>query len=95
MTRKILMALTVLALVGAALTSPAEARWHGHWHGGYHRHWHGGWGWGFGPAFGFGFAGGYYGYPYAAPYYYSYSCWRRAQVWTPYGWRWRRIWVCG
>jgi hypothetical protein len=91
MTRKILMALAVLALAGAAFTSPAEARWHG----GYHGHWHGGWGWGFGPAFGFGFAGGYYGYPYAAPYYYGYSCWRRARVRTAYGWRWRRVWVCG
>ncbi len=73
--------------------------WHGGgWHGGgWHHGWHGGWGWGPAVGFGLGFGAGYYGYPYYAgygPYYYS-GCYRRVRVATPYGWRWRRVWVCG
>jgi hypothetical protein len=96
MLRKIMIALTVLIAVGA-LSNSADARpvFHGggaRWHGG---HWHGGWGWGWGwPAavgFGVGYGVGYYGYGY--PYYGG--CWRAVRVGTPYGWRWRRVWVCG
>ena len=49
-------------------------------------YWHGGWR---GPPW------GYYGVPYGygpGPYYAG--CYRNARVWTPYGWRWRRAWVC-
>ena len=100
MLRKIMIALTVLITVGA-LSNNADARavFHGgggHWHGG---HWHGGWGgwgWGWGwPAavgFGLGYGAGYYGY-YGYPYYGG--CWRVVRVARPYGWRWRRVWVCG
>jgi hypothetical protein len=39
---------------------------------------------GFGPGFGVGpFAYGYYG-----------GCSTLERVWTPYGWRWRRVWAC-
>lgn len=76
--------------------------WHGgggHWHGGWHGgHWRGGWGWGWGwPAavgFGVGYGAAYYGYPYYGYPYYG-GCWRAVRVGTPYGWRWRRVWVCG
>jgi hypothetical protein len=107
MLRKIMIALTVLVAIGA-LSDNANARmvggggghWHGgggHWHGG-GGHWHGGgWGWGWPAAVGFGlgygagyYGGGYYGYGY--PYG---GCYRAVHVRTPYGWRWRRVWVCG
>ena len=52
-----------------------------YWHGG----WHGGWR---GPGW------GYYPYAYAPAPYYS-GCYRNVRVSTPYGWRWRRVWVCG
>jgi hypothetical protein len=84
------------------------ARWHGgggHWHGGWHGgHWHGGgWGWGWPAAvgFGLGYGAGYYGAGYYGAGYYGYGypyyggCYRRVQVHTRYGWRWRRVWVCG
>jgi hypothetical protein len=56
---------------------------HGGWHGGGFRH-------GFrGPRFGF--------YPYYSGYSYygDYGCYRTVRVFTPYGPRLRRIWVCG
>ena len=43
---------------------------------------------------GWGYRGGYYpayGYGYAA---YG-GCWRTVRVAGPYGWGWRRVWVCG
>ena len=105
MLRKIMIALTVLIAVGA-LSGNASARavfhgggghWHGgggHWHGG-GGHWHGGWGWGWPAAvgFGLGYGAGYYGYGY--PYYGYGGCYRTVRIGTPYGWRWRRVWVCG
>jgi hypothetical protein len=39
----------------------------------------------FGPGF------GWWGGPLWA---YTGTCWRLRHVWTPWGWRWRRIWVC-
>src|SRR5579871_1886261 len=44
----------------------------------HHRHFHGGVG-----LFAFG-----------GPYYDDYGCWRLRRVWTPWGWHWRRIYVC-
>ena len=47
-----------------------------------------------GHRFGFGFGGLY---AYGGPAYYDYagdSCYQWQRVWTPFGWRWRDIWVC-
>jgi hypothetical protein len=82
MLRKFLIAFAAAAVFGiAAIPTGASAAWHGH--GG----WHGGWR---GPGWGF------YGAPYAyvpGPYYDG--CYRTVRVGTPYGPRWRRVWVCG
>jgi hypothetical protein len=105
MLRRLLIASVIAVTAAATLPSDASARgrgggWHGgggggHWHGGGGR-WHGG-GWGgrgfYGPAFGLGIG-------LAAPYYAyggygGYGCWRTVRVGTPYGWRLRRVWVCG
>lgn len=89
MLRKMLLAIAVLFAVGAAMPTDASARWHGGWHGGgWHGGWHRGWGWRR-PGWGWGF--------YAAPAYYGYygGCWQVRRVVTPWGWRWRRVWVCG
>ena len=94
MLRKILLPFVAAALVAVvALPTGASARGHGGgWHGGgVHGGWHGG---GFrhgfrGPRFGF--------YPYYSGYRYygDYGCYRTVRVFTPYGPRLRRIWVCG
>jgi hypothetical protein len=104
MFRKIIIAAATLAALTGLSMTPAAARGHGghggpgahfaggHWGGG---HWGGGhWGGGgfyhrraFGPRF------GVYGYyPYAS--YYG-GCYRWRRVPTPWGWRTRRVWVCG
>jgi hypothetical protein len=83
MLRKLALAFAATAAIGfAAIPTGASAAWHGHsgWHGG---------GWR-GPGWGF------YGAPYAygpGPYYGN--CYRSVRVGTPYGPRWRRVWVCG
>jgi hypothetical protein len=83
MLRKFLIAFAATTAIGiAAIPTSASAAWHGHWHGG----WHGGWrgpGWGFYGPYAFG-PGPYYG-----------SCYQVRRVPTPYGLRWRRVWVCG
>jgi hypothetical protein len=87
MLRKLMIAGVAVAAIAAAAPSAASARpWHGGWHGG---SWHGGWhrGWGWGPRFGV--------YPAYGAYAYGYGCWRPVRVFTPYGPRWRRTWVCG
>jgi hypothetical protein len=85
MLRKMMIAIAAIIAIGvAAIPTDASARWHGGGHGG----WHGG-GWR-GPGWGF------YGYPYAygpGPYYGG--CYQVRRVPTPYGWRWRRVWICG
>jgi uncharacterized membrane protein len=82
MLRKTIFALAAIIALGALVPTEASARWHGGWHGG--GGWRGpGWGW---------------GYPYAyapGPYYYAGGCWQPRRVGTPYGWRLRRVWVCG
>lgn len=83
-------ALTLGAVAAVPTTAGAQpwgwghARHFGHvWGGprfGFHR---------WGPRFAFGFA--------AAPwrsYAFAGSCSRLRRTWTPFGWRWRRIWVC-
>jgi hypothetical protein len=80
MFRKMMIAAAAMMVLGAAAI-PTEAS--AHWHGG----WHGGWR---GPGWGF------YGAPYAygpGPYYST--CYQVRRVPTPYGLRWRRVWVCG
>jgi hypothetical protein len=54
-----------------------------------------GFGWG-APAVGLGIGLGLAGAGYSGGYYggYPYGCWRRTVVYTPYGPRSRRIWVC-
>jgi len=90
MLRKLMIGLVGTAAIAViafmAMPTDASARgWHGHsggWHGGYYRG-------GFrGPGYGF------YGYPYAY-YPYAYGCYRNVRVATPYGWGWRRVYVCG
>ena len=82
MFKKVLLSVVAAAAVTVAMMPvEASARWHGGWHGG---------GWR-GPGW------GYYGAPYYAygPGYYAPRCYRTVRVATPYGWRWRRVWVCG
>ena len=96
MFRKIMFALVALATIGAAAV-PSAAQARGGWRGG-GRGWGRGWGWG--PAVGVGIGLGLAaGYPYYGGGYYGYGpgpygCWRTVRVGTPYGWRWRRVWVC-
>ncbi|MBV9556379.1 MAG: sulfur globule protein precursor [Pseudolabrys sp.] len=81
MIKKVLLAMVAVAAVAAAMMPvEASARWHGGWHGGWR-----------GPAWGFYGPYPYYAYgPGYAP-----GCYRTVRVRTPYGPRWRRVWVCG
>ena len=93
-----LIAAAVVAATVISLPTPSEARWRGHgW----------GWGPGAGiigglaagaiiagtayPRYGYYGPGPYYAYG-PGPYYAGgyYGCYSR-RVWTPYGWRWRRV----
>jgi uncharacterized membrane protein len=48
-----------------------------------------------GPGISFGFGGpGFAVAPYAYDYDYGYGCYQTRRVWTPYGWRVRRVYVC-
>jgi len=83
----------------------------GHFGGGHFAGGHmGGWGGGFrGPAFGgfrhhaffprdrFFFRHRFHRFPgfFVASFDDGYGCFIPRRVWTPWGWRWRRIWVCG
>ena len=78
MLRRLIIAFAATAVIGAAAI-PTSASAYWHGHG-----WYGGW------------RGPGWGYPYAyvgGPYYYR-GCYRNTRVWTPYGWRWRRVRVC-
>jgi hypothetical protein len=88
---KVLAAVALMA--GAiAVSSPAQARWHGGWHHGWHG---GGYGWGPGLALGFGLGYPYY-YGYGGPYYAAQpACgWRSVRVWRGDHWALRRAWRC-
>lgn len=86
--RKIIIGLIGAAVIAVLATPivPTDASARGwHRHGGSYGGWRGGWG------------GRYYGYGYAySPYAYypAYTCYRTIRVATPYGWAWRRVWVC-
>jgi hypothetical protein len=94
MLRKIVIGLAcaaAIAFVAVPTNASARGGWHGHGSHGYGWHgygWRGGWR-----------GRGYYGYPgyyYPYAYYpYAYSCYRNVRVATPFGWQWRRVWVCG
>jgi hypothetical protein len=71
-----------LGAVAAVPTTAGAAPW-GWGHGGHFRHF-----WG-GPRFAFGFGAG----PWSS-YAFAGSCSRVHRIWTPFGWRWRRVWVC-
>jgi hypothetical protein len=96
MLRKIMLACVAAALVAVvALPTEASARGHGGGgHGGGHGGFHGG---GFHGGFRGGFGGARLGfYPYYGGYSYgAYDCYRPVTVYTPYGPRVRRVWVCG
>jgi hypothetical protein len=80
MFRKIILALSATAALGAAALAPTAASAWGHGHGGHGHHWRGGYGFGF------------YGPTYIAS---SPDCYRvRRVVDTAYGPRVRRILVC-
>jgi hypothetical protein len=79
MFRKITLALAAASALCLGAISATPAS--AGWHGGHHHHWHGGWR---GPAF------------YGIATYPAYtSCYRPVRVFTPWGPRWRRVWVCG
>jgi hypothetical protein len=102
MVRKSIIAFATAAALGAAvIPTGASAAWHGGFHGGHG--FHGGFHPGFHPGFRhFGFRHHdrffvrdrfFFGPSFAfvdGP-----GCVRVRRVWTPWGWRWRRIWVCG
>ena len=93
--RTILLTGAAIAVVAATFApTDASAHWRGRggWGGGYY----GGGGYGYYGGGGYGYyrgGGGYYGGGYPA--YGGGGCWRRQVVYSPYGPRVRRIWVCG
>ena len=97
MLRKNLLAKILLTCVAALLVAivalPTEASARGRGGGGGHGGFHGGGGW-HGGGFRGGWGGPRFGY---YPYYggYSYGCYRPVTIYTPYGPRVRRVWVCG
>ena len=98
MLRKTILALVAVASIGLLSPTMASARggMGGHGGGGFR-------GAGLGLGLGLGLAGAYgaYGYGYGyGPYAYSGyddgGCYLvRRRIWTPYGWRLRRVQVCG
>jgi len=63
--------------------------WHGNWGGGFRHH-------AFFPRDRFFFRHRFHRFPvFFASIDDGYGCFIPRRVWTPWGWRWRRIWVCG
>ena len=87
MLRKIVIACFALAAVVGGTMAPtaASARGFRGGRGGFYR---GGYGRGYGYGYGFGLP------LVAAPYYGYTGCYRTVRVFTPYGPRFRRVWVC-
>ena len=108
MLRRIVIACVAVAATAAVLApTEADARWRGGYYGGgwrgggYYRGWGPAVGLGLGLGLGYGYGYGYpyrygYGYPSYGGGYYAYGggCYRTVRVYTPYGPRWRRVWVC-
>jgi hypothetical protein len=92
MWRKTLLALTaILALGTVSIASDAFARSHG---GGGHGGGHGGGGHFGGGHFGHFRGRGGFGFYGPAYNYYGDGCYQWRRIWTPYGWRVRRVYVC-
>ena len=92
MLRKILIVCFAIAAVIGGAVAPTTVSARGRGGGGFRG---GGFGRGFGRGIGFGvypYAYPYYGYGYG---YGAYGCWRTVRMFTPYGPRFRRVWVCG
>jgi len=85
MIRKIMMGLIAIAAI-AVMATPSDVYARGG-HGGFHGGFHGGYRGGGYRSF------GYYGYP--AYYAYASGCYRNVRVAGPFGWQWRRVYVCG
>jgi len=77
--KKILIAAGAALMLAVSVPSVASAQWG--FHHGFHGFHHGF----FGPRIGFRIG--------VAPYAFA-SCRRVERVWTPFGWHWRRVWVC-
>jgi len=94
MLRKIvIVCFAIAAVVGGALAPTAAFARGGRGGGGFRGGYRGGYGRGYGRGFGFGVL------PFVAatPYYYGGyggGCYRTVRVYTPYGPRFRRTWVC-
>jgi hypothetical protein len=87
MLRKLVIALATAGALGVAGSTGALADPHGHF-GHFGGHFGGGhWG---GPGLSFSFGAGP-GYAYD----YDYGCYQLHRVWTPFGWRLHRVYVCG
>jgi hypothetical protein len=102
MLRRFIIAIATVAALGISFGATDASAREGHWHGGGGGHWHGGGGWGIGAGL---LGGALIGGMLASPYYYGYGpyygydpyyagCYRTVRVRTPYGLRWRRLWVC-
>jgi hypothetical protein len=89
MWRRLMIVCVAIAAVCGGALAPTTVSARGRGGGG--RGW-GGRGWG-GRGFYRGVGVGIY--PYAYPYYGPYGCYRTVRVFTPYGPRLRRVWVCG
>jgi hypothetical protein len=100
MFRRSIIAALSAAVIGLAFVSTAASArpgggggfrgggfhgFHGGFHGGFRR---------FGPGIGLGIGLGL-GYPYYASYYGDDDCLAPRRIWTPYGWRFRYVNVCG
>jgi hypothetical protein len=89
MLRRIVIAVAAAATIGVAASTGALAAPHGDHFGGRFGGHFGHFGGGPGFSFGFGVSPGYaYDYDYD-------GCYRLHRVWTPLGWRLRRVYVCG
>jgi len=91
--RKISLAAGAALMLALSVPSDASAQRWGGWQGGFHRGFVGpriGFHRGFvGPRFGFrrGFVGPRFSFAFG-------GCSVVRRVWTPFGWSWRRVWVC-
>ena len=98
MFRRSIIAALSAAVIGLAFVSTAASARPGGGGGGFRgggfHGFHGGGFRRFGPGIGFGIGLGL-GYPYYAGYYGSDGCLAPRRVWTPYGWRFRYVNVCG
>ena len=97
MFRRSIIAALSAAVIGLAFASTAASARPGGGGGGFrgfHSGFHGGGFRRFGPGIGLGIGLGL-GYPYYAGYYGNDGCLAPRRVWTPYGWRFRYVNVCG